>query len=190
MWIWMLITWTDTPRSCSQHDLTQPLSKVYFQDFPTVQSGCPDPSTGPGFRLDGLELGNSDLTELSYEDGLRLIDETYSAEDMDTDEDEMCFVPVETDQGLDDTIDKIIHNSQLDVLTGGSVYPSHQHCRDSGELVRTGQIDTIPSIIEARKLLQLAQHELEILQSIRQEMEPHHIGQLENYPTPPETPVE
>jgi hypothetical protein len=148
------------------------------------------------FRCDGhLELYSNHFAELSYEDGLRLIEETYSAErmdcsfdDMETDEDEMCLIPVEIDQDSDDMGNQTTPNCQMDVRTGDPIYQAQQHCCASGDLPKTEEIITDVNISETRKFLQVAQHELQMLRSIRQEMEPHHDGQLENYPTPPQTP--
>ena len=71
--------------------------------------------------LSHLQLENYDLAELSHEDGLQLIDEMYGAqhldlnvEDMDASDDEMYYVPAETQDDPEEAhnmINEIMQNN-------------------------------------------------------------------------------
>lgn len=147
-----------------------------------MESGLPP---DPHFAIDEFAL-----LELSYEDGLRLIDETFSAEhinctvkDMGTDENEMCFIPIAIDldpEQMYGTIDGNTQNSQIDVTTD-TIYLFQQHCPPSYDLDIIKEITTEADMAKAREFLLRARQELEMLRSIQQDMEPNQFTQLKSY---------
>jgi hypothetical protein len=200
----MLIIRTDLENTRTQDDIIQSFSTP--QLLPTLL--VPLCSRPASTQFDSplpshLQLDSYDLAELSHEDGLQLIDEMYSAQhpdfiikDMDTSDDEMYYVPAETQYDLEQAhnmineINEIMQNIQKGTISDSSPNLSPQRGATSVDLHDSKKIDIKANMIEAKELLQRAQPEPEKLRHTRQEMEPQFLWSLENYSTRTQIKVE
>jgi hypothetical protein len=177
----------------------------------TIQSVCkaqPPPTLSVPFcsrpvsiqfdpQLPGhLQLDNYDLVELSHEDGIQLIDEMYgnehldsSVEDMDVSDEEMSYVPAETQYDLEQAhnmineINEVMQIGQRSAISDGSPQLSSKRGATSVHLNESKKVEIEANMIEARELVRRAQQELENLRHTRQEMESDFLWCLERYTT-------
>lgn len=194
----LLIIRTDLERSWAQDDVSQPFSTSQLQFTSSVLSCSRLASTQIDFQLPGhMQLGDDDLRELSYEDGIELIDKMYGADhfdysikDMDMSDDEMFYSPAETYYDLEqahamfDEIKEIEQNGRKGAIADASVCPLQLYGASPTEVNHTKKTDIEASMFEAREVLERAQQELDKLRHTRLELESDFLWRLERYTVP------
>jgi len=150
-----------------------------------------------------MQLGDDDLRELSYEDGIQLIDKMYgddhfdySIKDMDTSDEEMFYAPAETHYDLEqahtmvDEIKEIMQNGQKGAIADASVCQLQQYGASPTEVNHTKKTDIEASMFETREVLDRAQQELDKLRHTRRELESDFLWCLERYTMPTQASVD
>ncbi len=189
---------TDLEKSWAEDEAIQPFTTSQIQIRSSVPSCSRQGTTQFELQLPShLQPDDDDLGELSHEDGIQLIDEMYGAEqpdysteDMDTNDDEMYYVPVETHYELEkahkiiNETNKTMQSSEKPVSVDASACQLEQYEVSPIEVNDAKDVGIKADILEARELLHRAQQELDKLRSTRQEIESDFLWCLETYITP------